>query len=169
MSVEDSVGFGAGVGGVTSGRSGLLGLRGCGFFVEFVIGFGAAVKIGGAVASDGGEPSGEAGDFAKCAEAGEGLEEDVVDEIVDVGEGNASEENAVNHARVASVKKSEGGAITLLGGANEIVVGAAAGFVRRIHGRRTGAGRTEFRKCGHVGSMEIRNVSPGRRGETAEC
>jgi len=50
--VEDSVGLGAGVGGVTSGKSGLFVLRRGGFFVEFVVGFYPAMKIGGAVAGD---------------------------------------------------------------------------------------------------------------------
>ena len=146
---------------MTRGRSGRFNLRGGRFFVEFVAGFDAAVKIGGAVAGDGGEPSGEAGDFAKSAEARQGLEEDVVDEIVNVGEGHAGEENAVDHAGVAGVEHAEGCAVTTLGGAHEGVVGAAAGFQRRIHGRRTGAGRAEFKECGHFKSMEIRNVSPG--------
>jgi hypothetical protein len=60
----------------------------------------------------------------------------------------------VDHAGVTGVEKSESGTVAALGGANEGVVGAA-GFVRRIHGWRTGARRTEFRECGHVESMEI--------------
>jgi hypothetical protein len=63
--------------------------------------------------------------------------------VVHVREGNASEKDAVNHARVAGVEKAERGAITLPGGANEGVVGAG-GSVRGIHGRWTGAGGTDF-------------------------
>ena len=139
-----------------------------GFLVEFLVGFDAAAKIGGAIASDGGEPSGEAGDFAESAEARQGLKEDILHEIVDVGEGNAGKQEAVDHAGIAGVEKAEGGAITVLRGADESVVGAP-GVVLKIHGRWTGAGRAEFRECGHVGSMEMKSVSPGRRGETPEC
>jgi hypothetical protein len=166
---EDGVGFGAGVGGMIRGRGERFGLRGGRSFVEFFVGFDAAVKIRGAIARDGGEPSGKAGDFAKGSETWQGLEEDVLDEIVNIGEGNASEENAVNHAGVASVEKAEGGAVAALGGANEGVVGASARFMRRIHGRRIGVGRADFRECGHVGSMKKKSVSQGRRRETAEC
>jgi hypothetical protein len=74
----------------------------------------------------------------------------------------------VDHAGVTGVEKAECGAVTALGGANEGVV-VAGGLVRKIHGRRTGAGRAEFKECGHVGSMEIRSVSSGRRRETVEC
>jgi hypothetical protein len=62
--IENRVGFGARVRGMTSGRSELFGFRGGGFFVKFVARFDAAVKIGGAIAGDGGKPSGEAGDLA---------------------------------------------------------------------------------------------------------
>ena len=151
------------------GRSERFGLCGGGFFVEFFVGFEAAVKIGGAIARDGGEPPGEAGDFAERVEARQSLKEDVLDEIVDVGEGNASEKNSVNHAGIAGVKETEGGAVAAPGSADEGVVGAAAGFMRRIHGRRTGAGRADFRECGHIRSIEMRSVSSGRRGEPAEC
>ncbi len=130
--VEDGVGFGAGVRGVTGGRGDLFGLRG------------------------------------GVSEARQGLKEDIVHEIVDVGEGNAGKQEAVDHAGIAGVEKAEGGAITVLRGADESVVGAT-GVVLKIHGRWTGAGRAEFRECGHVGSMEMKSVSPGRRGETPEC
>ena len=153
---------------MSSGRRKWFGLRGSGFLVKFVIGFDAAMKIGGAIAGDGGEPSGKVGDFAQIGEAWQGLEEDVLHEVVDVGEGDASKENAVDHAGVAGVEKAECGAVAVLGGANKGVVGAA-GFVKRIHGRRTGARRAEFGECGHVGSLEIGNVSLGRRRETVEC
>ena len=163
------MGFGAGLRGVTRGRSRGFSLHGGRFFVEFVVGFDAAVKIGGTIAGDRGEPSWEARDFAEGAHARQGLQEDVVDQIVDVWEGHAGEENAVNHSGVAGVEEAECCPVASLGGAHERVVGATAGFLRRIHGRRTGAGRAEFKECGHFRSTEIRNVSPGRRGRTAEC
>ncbi len=141
--VEDCPGFCAGVRGLTRGREVLFCLRGNGFFVEFGARFGAAVKIGRAIAGDGSEPSGETGDFAESGEAGQGLEEDILYEIVDIGERNPSEENAVDHAGIAGVEEAEGGAITLLSGPDEGVVGAA-GFVDNVHGRGTGAGRAEF-------------------------
>ncbi len=137
--VEHRMGFGPGVRGVTSGRGDLFGLRGGGCFVEFFVGFDAAVKIGGAIASDGGEPSGETRDFAESAEAGQGLKEDVLHEVGDIGEGNAGKQKAVDHSGVTGVQEAEGGAISALSGANEGVVGAA-GFVKRIHGWGTGAG-----------------------------
>ena len=90
-------------------------------------------------------------------------------EIVDVREGNAGEQDPVDHARVASVEKAECGAVTLLRGMDKGVIGATTEFERRIHGRRTGARGAEFKKCGHVGSMKMRNVSLGRRRETVEC
>jgi hypothetical protein len=74
----------------------------------------------------------------------------------------------VDHAGVASVEKPEGGAVAKLRGADEGVVWAA-GFEGRIHGRRAGVGRAKLGECGHVGSMEIKNVSQGRRRNTAEC
>jgi len=101
------------------------------------------MKIGGAVAGDGGEPSWEAGDFAESGKAGQGLEKNVLDQIVDVGEGNTGEENAVDHAGVAGVEEAERGAITFLSGADQGVVGAA-GFVDGVHGWGAGAGSAEF-------------------------
>src|SRR5258708_25190581 len=127
------------------------------------------MKIGGAVAGDGGEPSREAGDFAQRAEARQGLEKNVLHEIVDVGEGNAGEQDPVDHAGVASVEKAEGGAVTPLGSADKGVIGATTEFERRIHGRRTGARGAEFKKSGHGRTMKMRNVSSGRRRESVEC
>jgi hypothetical protein len=101
------------------------------------------MKIRGPIAGDGGEPSGEVRELAESGKAGQGLEEDVLHEIVDIGEGNPGEENAVDHAGVAGVQEAERGAVTPLGGANKVVV-RAAGFVDGVHGRGTGAGRAEF-------------------------
>ena len=150
--LEDGVGFGGGVGG--SGGSGrrMLGVLEGGNFAEFIDGFAAAVKVGGAVASDGGEPAGEFGNFAKREETREGLEEDVLDEIVDVRIGNAGEENAMNHAGVAGVELAKGGAIALLGGADEGVI--RSGFRGRVHGRQSVARGMEFVECHHVSSIE---------------
>jgi hypothetical protein len=141
--VEDRVRFGAGVGGMIRGWSGGVGLRGVRLFVEFFGGFCATMKIRGAIAGDGGEPSGEARDFAESGEARQSQEKDVLHEIVCVGEGNSGEENPVNHAGVAGVQKAERGAVTLLRGAYEGVVGTG-GIVDGGHGRGTGAGCAEF-------------------------
>jgi hypothetical protein len=70
--------------------------------------------------------------------------------------------------RVAGVAKAKGSAVATLGGADEGVVGTA-GFVRKTHGRWTGAGRADFRECSHIRSVEMRSVSSGRRGEPVEC
>ncbi len=89
------------------------------------------MKIGGAIAGDGGEPTGKLGNFAERRKARESLEEDVLEEVVDVGVGDAGEKDAVDHAGVARVEESEGGAIALLGGSHKSVVG---GIRRRVHG-----------------------------------
>lgn len=140
---EDGMGFGAGVRGMIRGSSERSSLYGGRFLVEFFVRFDAAMKIGGAIAGDGSEPSGKAGDFTESVEPRQGLEENVLHQIVDVGEGNAGEENTVDHAGVAGVEKAEGGAISTLSGADEGVV-RAAGFVDSVHGRGTGDGRAEF-------------------------
>jgi hypothetical protein len=116
--------------------------------------FGAAVKVNGAIARDGGKPSGEFGTFAEGREAGQGLEEDVLYEVVDSGMGNAGKEDTVNHAGVTGIEKTERGAITLLSGAHQDVVGAA-GVGGRIHGRETAMRGVEFKECRHVRSIEI--------------
>jgi hypothetical protein len=157
--VEDGVGFGAGVGSGVGGGRRLLVLRGREFFVEFVVGFDAAVKVCGAVARDGGKPAGEFGGFAKRTESRQGLEENVLDEVVHIGMGDAREKNAVDHADVAGVEKAEGGAVTLLGGADQGVVGAGV-IWESAHGRETGAGGMEFEECGHVGSIEKKDRLP---------
>ena len=114
------------------------------------------MKVCGAIAGDGGEPAWKFGGFAKGVEPGERLEENVLNEIVDVGVRNSGEEDAVHHAGIASVEESEGGAVALLGGADEgVVFGAAIGFVGRNHGRETGVGGMKFKECRHVASMEI--------------
>jgi len=140
---ENGVGFGAGVRGVIRGRSESVGLRGVRFFVEFFGGFCAAMKICGAVAGDGGEPSGEVGNFAESGEARQGLEEDVLQEIVYVGEGNSGEEYTVDHAGVTGIEKAEGRAITTLSRKDQGIVWAA-GFADSVHGRGTGPGSAEF-------------------------
>jgi hypothetical protein len=153
--LEDSVGFGAGVGrGTKRGRQ-LLGFGGVGFLVECVVRFNAAVKIRGAVAGNGGEPAWEFGYFAERVEARQGLEEDVLDQVIDVGIRHAGEQNTVDHAGVAIVEEAKGGAVTLPGSEDERVVGAA-GFRRSVHGCETGMGGSKFKDCRHVASMEKR-------------
>ena len=162
-SVEDRMRFGTGVRGMTSGGSDWCGLCGGGFFIEFIVRPGAAMKIRSAVARDRGEPSGEVRNFTQGAKPGQRLEEDVLHEIVDIGEGNAGQQDTVNHPRVPGVEQTESRAVPTLGSANEGVV-RPAGFVRRIHVRATGAGGAKLRECSHLGSMESHHVSPGRRG-----
>jgi hypothetical protein len=156
--VESCVGFGGGMGAGRrrgSRRSGFWGGR---FFDKLVERLTAAVKVRGAIASDGGEPAGEFGDFAERGETREGSEKNVLDEVVDVGVRDAGEKDAVDHAGVTGVKKTEGGTIALLGGADEGVVGAAV-LLRSVHSRETGAGRMEFKECRHVASMEMKSVT----------
>jgi hypothetical protein len=155
--LENGVGFGGGVGGSGGRRRRMLGVLEGGIFAEFIDGLAAAVKVGGAVASDGGKPAGEFGNFAKREETREGLEEDVLDEIVDVRIGNAGEENAMNHAGVAGVELTEGGAIALLGGADEGFI--RSGFRGRVHDRESVARGMEFVECRHVASIERKTVS----------
>ena len=89
--VESGAGFGGGVRRGWLGRRRRIVFYSTGFFDEFVERFAAAVEVGSAVAGDGGEPTGEFGYFAEGGEAREGLEENVMDEVVDVGMGNARE------------------------------------------------------------------------------
>jgi hypothetical protein len=117
--VKHCMRFGAGMRGMTRGRSDKFRLRGYGFFIELIVGLGASVKVGRPVARDGGEPSGKMGNFAQTREAGQRLEEYVLHEIVDIGERNAGQKNAVNHPRVAGVKQTERGPVATLGGTNE--------------------------------------------------
>ncbi len=115
-----------------------------------------------------GEPAGEFGDFAERGEAREGLQENVLDEIVDVGMGHAGEKDAVDHAGVAGVEKTEGGTIALLGGADEGVVGAAVTPEERSRPRnrsgKNGVQRVPPR-CVHRDEKRLL----GRRGEPDEC
>jgi hypothetical protein len=142
--IESGVGFGTRV------RSGVARRRGGdffadGFFGKFVVRFAAAVKVGGAVASNGREPAGKFGNLAKSVEARKGLEKNVLDEVVHVGVSNAGEENAVDHAGVAGIEKAEGGTVALLGGAHEGVVRAG------VHGEPAEEWGAHFKLCSHGG------------------
>lgn len=158
---EHVVGFGS---GVRCMRGGGIGRGGIG--VEGRLLFGAAVKVNGAMACNGGEPSGKFCGFAKGRKAGEGVEENVVDEVFGIGGRDAGEKDAVNHASVTRVEKAEGGAIAGLRGTNE-------GVVRRVggsgHGEEICTGRAEFEECGHAGSIAMNTRLLGRRGGRAEC
>lgn len=147
--VESRVGFGVGVRGGRSGGKRRVGIEGGGFIDKFAGGFAAAVKVRGAIAGDGGEPAGKFGDFPQRGEPGQSLEEDVMDEIVDVGVRYAAEKNAVDHAGVAGIENAEGGTVALLSGADERMVGAVM-LGGSIHDREPGAGRMEFKECRHV-------------------
>jgi hypothetical protein len=125
------------------------------FFVEFFVRVRLAMKVCGAIAGDGGEPTGKFGDFAQCVETRQGVEEDVLDQVVNIGVGDAGEKDAVDHARVAGVKEAKGGAVAALGGTDKSIVGAAV-FRGRDHGCETGAGGAKFKECRHVGSTEMK-------------
>ena len=91
--VESGVGFGAGMGsggGEGEGRGSASAASG--LFDKLVERLAAAVKVRGAIASDGGEPAGEFGEFAERGEAREGLKENVLEEVVDVGIGERGRE-----------------------------------------------------------------------------
>jgi hypothetical protein len=111
-----------------------------GLFVECIGGVRLAMKIDGAITGDGGEPSTKAGDVAKGMEAREGLEEDILNEVIDRRVRNSGEENAVDHAGVTGIKHTEGGAIAALRGLDEGDI-SAAGVGGGVHG-------SEFRKGG---------------------
>ena len=155
--VESRVGFGVGVRGGRSGGSRRVGIEGGGYVDKFAGGFAAAVKVRGAIAGDGGEPGGKFGDFPQRGKPGQSLEEDVMDEIIDIGVRYAAEKDAVDHAGVAGIEDAEGGTVALLSGADEgMVKGMIGGMVGAvmlggsIHDREPGAGRMEFKECRHV-------------------
>jgi hypothetical protein len=126
------------------------------------------MKIDGAVARDRGQPAGKTGNVAQGVKARHGSEKNVLDEVVNVGVRDASKKNAVNHAGVARVEKTKGGAIAGLGGANKGVVGfVAAGIGWDGHGERTEAERCGVDQCGHGASIE-RNGLTRETGRGAE-
>jgi hypothetical protein len=112
--VENRVGFDARVGGMLFGKRAALNLDDGGFFVEFVVGFRPAMKICCTIASDRCEPARKSRDVTQCVEPRQSLEKNVVNEIINVREGHSAKQNAVDHAGIAGVKKSEGGAVTTL-------------------------------------------------------
>jgi hypothetical protein len=124
--VESSTGFGGGM--RTGSRSSRL--NSSGFFHELVDRLAAAMKIGGAITSDRGEPAREFGDFTKRREARKSLQKNVLDEIVYIGGRNAREKDGMNHAGVTGIEEAKRGAIALLGSADEVFV------VNRDDGRR---------------------------------
>ena len=101
--------------------------------VQGRLGLGAAMEVVGAIAGDGGEPTGKIGDVAKRMEAREGLDENVLNEVFHMRIGNAGEKDAVDHTGIARVEPAEGGTVALLRGAHEGVVGGG-GIRRGVHG-----------------------------------
>jgi hypothetical protein len=121
------------------------------------------MKIDGAIACDRGQPAGKTRNVTQHMKAAHGLEEYVLDEVVDVGERDARKENAVNHAGVTRVEKAEGGAVAGLGGANEGVVGAGIGWDG--HGERTGTEGCGLGQYWHNASIERNGLTrKTRRG-----
>jgi hypothetical protein len=153
--VENGIGFGARVRSGRERRRRWIGFEVGGFFDKFIERFAATMKIGGAIARDGGEPAGKFGGFAQRSETRKGLEENVLHEVVYVGVGNAGEKNAVDHAGIAGIQEAKGGAIALLGRADEGVVGAVVSRTSD-HGRESRVRRMEFKKCRHVVSIEMK-------------
>lgn len=107
-----------------------------GLLVKFFGRLRMAVKIRGAVAGNGGEPASEAGDITERIEAGKGLEKNILDEVFDGGVGNFGEENAVDHAGITGIEKTEGGAIAVLRGLDERDIGGGR-LGGGIHGSET--------------------------------
>jgi hypothetical protein len=150
--VESSAGFG---GGMRTGSGGSR-LNRSGFFHELVERLAAAMKIGGAITGDGGEPAGEFGDFTKRREARKSLQENVLNEIVYIGGRNAGEKDAMDHASVAGIEEAKGGAVALLGSADEgVVVNRDDG--RRVHDEPSGewGARVKLNSHGYAGASLV--------------
>ena len=134
---ECRVGFGGRVWGRRNRKRVRMRIGARSFVSEFIRGHGTAMKVDGAVAGDRSEPTRKFGYFAERDEPREGLKENVLEEVVDVGVRNAREQNAMDHAGVAGIENAEGGAIALLCGPDEGVVGGVD--VRRGgHGEAAG-------------------------------
>jgi hypothetical protein len=156
---ERNARFRGGLRSTTVGGRELAGI-GDGVIVERNIGLGAAMKIDGVVARDGGQPAGKTRNVAQGVKAWHGLKKNVLDEIVDVGVRDARKKNAMDHAGVARVEKPEGGAVAGLGGANEGVVGVVgAGIGWDGHGERTGAKACGLGQCGQSASIERKGLT----------
>jgi len=125
----DGVESGAGLGGGVRvlGRDEFCsrgGLFSVGIFVDRHLGLGVAMKIGGTIAGDGGEPAREVVGIAEGREFRERLEEDVLNEVFDLVGWDAREQDAVDHASVARVEDAIRGAVAMLGSADEAYVGS---------------------------------------------
>ena len=83
------------------------------------------------------------------------MQKDILEEILGDGNGNAREENAVDHASIPVIEETEGLAVTALGGADQVVV-RIAGLEARVHRCQTWADRTKLEQCSHDGSIETR-------------
>jgi len=162
--VEDGVRLGGGVRRAATPGCRCDGFDGSGFFVKRDVVFRVAMKIGGAVAGDGGEPAGEFGRFAEGGEAREGLQEDVLDEVFGVVRRHARQQDAMDHAGVAGVKEAESVAVAVLRGANQ---GVIRGLGRMRHAEKTR--RTKLRECGHEWSIESEAFSSSRRRQWGKC
>jgi len=64
------------------------------------------------------------------------LQKDILEEILGDGKGNAREENAMDHASIPVIEKTEGMPVTTLGGADQVVVRIAA-LDARVHDCQT--------------------------------
>lgn len=95
------------------------------FLVELVGRPRLAVEIDSAIASDGGEPTAEAGSVAERVEAGKRLEENILQEVVHGRVRDSGEKDAVDHAGITGIKNPESVAVAVLCGVDERDVGAA--------------------------------------------
>src|SRR6266851_2137964 len=82
--------------------------------VERVIRLRPAMKIGCAVTCNRGEPRTETRNIAKCCKLWQGLQENVMDQILGSCAGNPRQQNSVHHPDVALVQMAESGAIAAL-------------------------------------------------------
>jgi hypothetical protein len=83
------------------------------------------------------------------------LHEDILQEILGDGKRDTCEKNAMDHASITVIKKTEGMAVTALGRADQVVV-RVAGLHARVHDCQTWEDRAKFGECSHDGSIETR-------------
>ena len=83
------------------------------------------------------------------------MQEDILEEILGDREGDAREENAMDHASITLIQETEGMAVAALGRADQVVF-RIAGRGARVHDCQTWADRAKLEECSHDGSIETR-------------
>ena len=133
--VEGGAGFGGGVGVLRSGEfRGWRSFFGMRLVVQRNVGLETAMKVCGAVASDGGQPSWKVVGVAQGDELRQGLEENVLDEVFDLVRRDACEKDAVDHTGIAGIEGAISGPVAVLGGANQGRVWRGGEVEPCIHG-----------------------------------